>query len=216
VYYILFSGCSSSLNYLKALAALIVIGLVLPACQSMPAEPGQLQNQHKSVIEQREAQLAAVNSWELNGRISLVTAAEAWSGQLYWQQGAASDFFIQFNAPSGQGAMQLLGSNEGVELRLADGQSFNASDAETLLRQETNWDIPLDGLWYWVRGLPDPQMPVKLTLDPQGSIQDMKQNGWHVQYENYQQYGAFSFPRKIVIQHEDMRIRLIVTQWTVS
>jgi len=200
----------------KTLAVLGVIGVALMACQSIPVEPEQLRKQHQAAIEQRESQLAAVSSWELTSRISLVTNAEAWSGQLYWQQGATSDYFIQFDAPSGQGAMQLLGGHDGVELRLANGQSYNANDAEALLRRETNWDIPLGGLWYWVRGLPDPQMPVKVTLDAQGSIQDLKQNGWHVQYEQYQQYGAISFPRKIVIQREDMRIRLIVTQWTIS
>ncbi|WP_455208330.1 lipoprotein insertase outer membrane protein LolB [Kaarinaea lacus] len=217
MYFILFSRYSIFTNRYKALITVAMLGSILSACQSMPIESEQVLNQRMAVIGQRQAQLASVNNWELNGRISLVTNAEAWSGQLYWQQGAESEYFIQFNAPSGQGAMQLLGSNEGVELRLANGQSYNAKDAQALLRQETNWNIPIDGLWYWVRGLPDPQLPVKiLTLDPQGSIQDMKQNDWHVQYDRYQQYGAFSFPRKIVIEHQDMKIRLIVTQWTIS
>ena len=212
---ILFDNFSRSLNCSKALLVL-ALGVVLSACQSMPVETELSLKQQKAAIEQREAQLAAVNSWELDGRISLVTNDEAWSGQLYWQQGNAADYFIQFNAPSGQGAMQLLGSNEGVELRLANGQSYSAKDAATLLREETTWDIPIEGLWYWVRGLPDPQLPVKAMLDSQGSIQEMRQNGWHVQYQRYQQYGSLSFPRKIVIQHEDMKIRLVVTRWTIS
>lgn len=195
---------------------IIVLGIVLAACQSMPAGPKLSPTQQKAIVGEREAQLASVHNWELDGRISLVTNDEAWSGQLYWQQGNTSDYFIQFSAPSGQGAMQLLGSNDGVELRMANGDSFVAKDAATLLRQETSWDIPIDGLWYWVRGLPDPQMPLKLTLNEQGSIQDMRQDGWHVQYDRYQQYGLMSFPRKIVIQHEDIKIRLIVTQWTIS
>jgi outer membrane lipoprotein LolB len=207
---------SQPVNVIKTLLAVTVTVFILSACESLPVSPEQSPEQQQAVVVQREAQLAAVNNWEMNGRISLVTDAEAWSGQLYWQQSAASDYFIQFNAPSGQGAMRLLGSNDGVELLLANGQSYSAKDAATLLRQETTWDIPIEGLWYWIRGLPDPQLPVKLTLNPQGSIQDMKQNGWHVQYERYQQYGTYSFPRKIVIQHEDMKIRLIVTQWTVS
>jgi outer membrane biogenesis lipoprotein LolB len=59
-------------------------------------------------------------------------------------------------------------------------------------------------------------LPVKATLDSQGSIQEMRQNGWLVQYLRYQQYGSLSFPRKIVIQHDDMKIRLVVTRWTIS
>jgi len=198
------------------LLIIAMLGIALTACQSMPAGPKLSPTQQKAVVDEREAQLASVNNWELDGRISLVTDDEAWSGQLYWQHGNTSDYLIQFNAPSGQGAMQLLGSNDGVELRMANGKSYVAKDAATLLRQETTWDIPIEGLWYWVRGLPDPQMPVRLTLNEHGSIQDMRQDGWHVQYDRYQQYGLMFFPRKIVIQHEDIKIRLIVTQWTIS
>lgn len=200
----------------KLLFASIVFGCVLSACESLPVEPESVMSQDKATIQQRQSQLAALTSWQLDGRISLVTDEEAWSGQLYWEQNAASNYFIQFSAPSGQGAMQLLGSNDNVELRLANGKSFQAKDADTLLRQETNWELPLAGLWYWVRGLPDPELPVKMTLDQQGLIQDLQQNDWHIQYKRYQQYDDFYFPRKIVIQHQDMKVRLIVTQWTVS
>ncbi len=173
-------------------------------------------DQARSTVQLRESQLAALTSWQLDGRISLVTEEEAWSGQLYWEQNAASDYFIQFSAPSGQGAMQLFGGDNGVELRMANGKSYQARDAETLLRQETNWELPIESLWYWIRGLPDPELPVKTTLDQQGLIQGLQQNDWHIQYKRYQQYDDYYFPRKIVIQHQDMKVRLIVTQWTVS
>ena len=197
-------------------AMAIIIASVLSACESLPVEPEPVMSQDHAQIKQRQSQLAMLKTWELDGRISLVTDEEAWSGQLYWQQSAASDYFIQFSAPSGQGAMQLLGTGESVELRLANGKSYTAKDADTLLRQETNWELPIESLWYWVRGLPNPELPVKTTLDQQGLIQDLQQNDWHIQYKRYQQYDAFYFPRKIVIQHEDMKVRLIVTQWTVS
>jgi len=99
---------------------------------------------------------------------------------------------------------------------MANGKSYQAKDADTLLRQETDWELPIRSLWYWIRGLPNPDLPVKTTLDQQGLIQDLQQNDWHVEYKRYQQYDAFYFPRKMVIQHEDMKLRLIVTQWTVS
>ena len=93
---------------------------------------------------------------------------------------------------------------------------YRARDADTLLRQETNWELPIAGLWHWIRGLPDPDMPAKITLDQQGLIQDLQQNEWQIQYKRYQQFGAYYFPRKIVVQHKDMKVRLVVTQWVVS
>lgn len=207
--------CYSGVRY-RLFVCSVVFCCFLSACESMPVEPETGTSQNEFAIHQRQSQLATLTNWQLDGRISLITDNEAWSGQLYWQQNAAADYFIQFSAPSGQGAMQLLGSDENVELRMANGKTYQAKDADTLLRQETNWELPIDSLWYWVRGLPNPELPVKTTLDPQGLIQDLQQNDWHIQYKNYQQYDAFYFPRKIVIQHEDMKVRLIVTQWKVS
>ena len=112
--------------------------------------------------------------------------------------------------------MQLSGNPEGVELRLANGESYKARDASTLLRQEANWDLPFNGLWYWIRGLPDPQMSQKVQLDQQGLIKELTQDSWLVQYESYQLYNNHYFPRKIVIQNNDMKVRLIVSDWIVS
>ncbi|MEJ2180769.1 MAG: lipoprotein insertase outer membrane protein LolB [Gammaproteobacteria bacterium] len=211
---------SSPMEYSAVRFLLLVIALVLccfiASCESLSVKPEQVVTTNNAVIEHRQSQLAVLKNWQLDGRISLVTDNEAWSGQLYWQQNSASDYFIQFSAPSGQGAMQLLGSSENVELRMANGKSYQAKDADSLLRQETNWELPIGSLWYWIRGLPNPDLPVKATLDQQGLIQALQQNDWHVEYKRYQQYDAFYFPRKIVIQHEDMKLRLIVTQWTVS
>ncbi len=193
-----------------------MICCILIACQSLPLESQTAITQNDPAVQQRQQQLNALSSWQLDGRISLVTDEEAWSGQLYWQQNADSEYLIQFNSPSGQGAMQLLGSEEGVELRMANGNIYQAKDADTLLRQETNWDLPIDGLWYWIRGLPDPELPAQIILDKQGMIQDLQQNDWKIQYKRYQQFGAFYFPRKIIVQHQDMKVRLIVTQWVVS
>ena len=211
---------SSSMEYSAVRFLLLVTALVLccfiASCESLSVKPEQVVATNNAVIEHRQSQLAVLKNWQLDGRISLVTDNEAWSGQLYWQQTSVSDYFIQFSAPSGQGAMQLLGSSKNVELRMANGKSYQAKDADTLLRQETDWELPIRSLWYWIRGLPNPDLPVKTTLDQQGLIQDLQQNDWHVEYKRYQQYDAFYFPRKMVIQHEDMKLRLIVTQWTVS
>ena len=212
----LFSRFSSSAKPYVSLAIAAVFACILSACETLPVQPEVTKTQDESRIQQRQAELAMLQSWELDGRISLVTDEEAWSGQLYWQQSAASDYLIQFSAPSGQGAMQLLGNSDSVELRMANGKSYTAKDADTLLRQETNWELPIESLWYWVRGLPNPELPMKTILDQQGLIQDLQQDDWHIQYKRYQQYDAFYFPRKIVIQREDMKVRLIVTQWTVS
>lgn len=197
--------------------AVLACGLLLTACSEWPIDSTnkdylQQQALQQKVLQQRVDQLSQVQTWQLTGRFSLVTETEAWSGQLYWRQ-SVNNFLIQFNAPSGQGALQLAGDNDMVELRLANGESYQAKDAETLLRQQTSWDLPVTAMWFWIRALPDPQQPHHLQLTEQEQIKQLEQNDWHVEYDGYQQYGSLYFPRKVTIKNQDTRLRVIVTNW---
>jgi len=198
----------------------MVVVLSCAACNIMPVESSDSMTNadanNSLLLEQREKQLKDINNWLLNARFSFVTDSEAWSGKLTWQQQPASDYFIHFSDPTGQGVMQLSGNNQGVELRLADGNSFQSTDAETLLRQETNWNLPIKSLWYWIRALPDHQLPLKSELDAQGLPIKFDQQGWEVTYQSYHQVDNRYFPRKIVIQKEDLKLKLIVMNWMVE
>jgi len=167
------------------------------------------------LVEQRLAELAHVNNWELVGRFSLVTESEAWSGRIYWRQ-LQNRFLIQFSAPSGQGAIQLSGNNDGVEMLLANGETYQAKDADSLLRQETTWDLPVSRIWFWIRGVPVPQLAYRTQSDDQGQISELVQDQWRVEYADYQQYGSYHFPRKILIKNKDTKVRVIVSSWAFS
>ncbi|NOZ53935.1 MAG: outer membrane lipoprotein LolB [Gammaproteobacteria bacterium] len=173
-----------------------------------------LRAQNRLALERRSESLAEIQNWQIDGRISVTTDDEAWSGKLYWQQNA-NDYQINFSAPSGQGALQLLSGEWGVELRLANGGLYTATDTDTLLREQIGWDLPISGLWYWIRGLPNPDMAQSMRLNEQGLIRTLEQGEWSIQYDRYQQYQGYQFPRKIFIESEDMSVRLIVSQWNV-
>jgi len=191
--------------------------LMLPGCSTLQLEdsasPAISQDVQNQLVKMREQQLAAITSWRLGGRFSLVTDGEAWSGKLNWIQQSNHEYLIQFSAPSGQGAMQLLGNDELAELRLANGDSFQATDADALMRQETDWELPINSLWYWVRGLPDPKLPQKIELDSENLIVKLEQESWIVNYNKYQQVESYSLPRKITVENETLKLRLIITKW---
>lgn len=164
----------------------------------------------------REQQLKSIKTWVVNARFSFVTDSEAWSGKLTWQQELNNGYFIHFSDPAGQGVMQLVGNDELVELRLADGNIFQATDAETLLRQETNWNLPIKSLWYWIRALPDRSLPLTSELDAEGLPVKFDQQGWTVDFQSYHQVDNRYFPRKIVIKKDDLKLKLIIMNWMVE
>jgi outer membrane lipoprotein LolB len=198
---------------------LLALVVMLSACGSMPTEPElpQIsQDEIDQLLEQRQSELQAISRWQLDARFSFVTESEAWSGKLHWQQQPNNEYFIQFSDPAGQGAMQLQGGGQMVELRLADGKTYQAEDADTLLRQETDWNLPIKSLWYWIRGLPDPGLPLKSELDAQGLPGKFDQQGWRIIYQSYHQVDNRSFPRKIVIEKAALKLKLIIMNWIVE
>ncbi len=203
------------------LLLLSVLVVVLSACETLPTGAGGPSDtispdEADRMIEQRQQQLQDIARWQINGRFSFLTDSEAWSGRLHWQQQGSSEYFIQFSDPAGQGVMQLIGNGEQVELRLAEDKSYRAEDADTLLRQETDWDLPIKSLWYWIRGVPDPGLPLKSEINTQGLPVNFTQQGWSVNYHGYHQVDNRYFPSKIVIEKAPTKLKLIIMDWAVE
>ena len=114
------------------------------------------------------------------------------------------------------GMIRLSGSKDIGEL--SDGeQSFQAPDAELLLLEHTGIRMPVNGLRYWLLGLPQPDKKVKnLKLDVAGRMLSLQQEEWQVTVDRYQKYNGKTLPAKLVINNHHLKVRLIVDQWQLN
>lgn len=166
--------------------------------------------------EARRAKLAALQDWHLKGRIAFQLDREAWSATLHWQQ-HQREYVLRLIAPLGRGTFELSGSDAGVSLRTADNRFLQADDPEALLRENLGWDLPVSGLFYWIRGLPEPDSRADtLLLDDKGRINDLRQNGWQVSYQRYDAASGYDLPGKMTLQNERLKVRLVISDWVVS
>ena len=178
--------------------------------QRPPAEVDLLWQQHRQTLEQK-------TDWTLSARIAGSTEDDGWSGKLSWQQ-AGENYQVHFQAPFGQGAVQLLGSPGQVEMRTSDGQVVVADDAESLLYQQLGWRLPLTGLRYWVLGLPMPvssptqEAPV-LAFDNAGRLASLRQSQWQVSYEAYSRVDELVLPKKVYLENHAVNLRLVIDRW---
>jgi outer membrane lipoprotein LolB len=153
-----------------------------------------------------------INDWKLQGRISLTRGEQGWHAGLDWEN-HADRYRLLVSGPLGQGAMQLTGSAQGVTLVDADGKVYQAADAETLLQQVSGWQLPVSGLRYWVRGLPDPGSRFEQTLDAQGRLQQLNQSGWDIRYQRFTQLDGVEWPSKLTLERDDLVLKLVIDQW---
>ena len=154
--------------------------------------------------------------WSLHGRIAVHAGEQGWHANLSWRQ-TDTDYSLELTGPLGQGAVHMRGDAKGVTLERADGVRDWAQDADDLLVRHTGWTLPVAGLRYWVRGRAVPGHPAQWDWAADGLPQQLRQDGWIIQYTEFrEQPGHGKLPRRIDLEREGVRARLVIDGWSGS
>lgn len=154
-------------------------------------------------------------AFDLTGRIAVKYRDQSSSGNLRWQHRESSDDMVLLS-PLGQTVTQITRDSNGVTLIDQAHKTHRAADAETLTGKLLGWRLPLSGLIYWVVGQPDPSLPYRVERDAQQYPMQLMQDGWQVNYSAWQTVDGQGLPRKITLQREDLKIRLVVDEWALK
>ncbi len=203
---------------------LVILGLALGAgwlagCATthLPGEPPAQALQQD--WERHRLAVDALVAWELHGRLAVKTAGRGWQVRLVWRQRHQRFEIDLSSSVLGQGLARLAGGPEGVELQLAEGR-YRAADAATLMRDHLGWSLPVQGLFHWLRGLPEAGEVQRLQLNAHGHLQELQQQGWIIRYARYRQVGDVMLPVKMELVHgggkRRLHVRLVVDRWTLA
>lgn len=170
----------------------------------------------RSAWSSHEKNINAIERWRISGRFGASTETDAWSGSLSWQQ-HNEEYSIQLSGPLNQGAIALNGNNDYSLLKLDDNQSYINSDAEKLLQLHTGMQLPINGLKYWIKGIPSPQkISRNAALDENGHLLTLREGHWQIDFKGYKTYNGISLPVKIFLQHDHVSVRLVVDNWQID
>ncbi|HFD38437.1 MAG TPA: outer membrane lipoprotein LolB [Anaerolineae bacterium] len=198
-------------RFAKVFLPALLLG-VLTACAVVPGSvsPDRMERRWQAHL----TRLQAVHSWRLSGRLAVRGEDDGWQAALRWRQGE-SDYEIVIQGPLGQGTARLVGNGAGVVLHLPGAAPRAAADAELLLASELGWWVPVKGLVYWLRGLPEPNIDARRVLDARGRLARLEQQGWRIDYQRYRTVSGVDLPAKMVLEHADpkLRLRLVVGRW---
>ena len=194
--------------------ALLVTVLVAPlfGCAIPPTVPPAAQ----ASWAVRQPALVKLTHWRAAGRIGVVSGQDGWHASFQWDQ-QGSDYRIDLIGPLGQGRVVVQGDTENVSVQTQDGQNGVAPDADALLEQSLGVRLPVNGLRYWIRGLPEPGPNPALQTDAQGRLTRLEQNGWVIEYPAYAPTSMLNLdlPERIVARRQDLSVKLIIEQWTL-
>ena len=189
-------------------AALCAILLLLSACAANPPV-----DQTRAGVEwtDRKAKLEKIRNFSVQARAA-VTGAASGSANLVWHQGP-HDFDLRVSGPLGIGALTMAGDESEVRVHTKK-QSFTTDDPEGTLRQSLGWSLPIKGLRYWVLSLPAPDSEFGMTLDADGRVATLTQDGWKLDYTDYMSMKPVDLPRRILLTRDDLKLRVIVDTWS--
>ncbi len=165
--------------------------------------------------EVRRAGLLQLQSWHVDGRVAIAAGEDGWSGSLSWEQDKDHVDF-RFNGPFGIGGLRITGNGRELLVKTSRGDSFLTTDPEEDFQERLGWSIPIRSMRYWMAGIPDPGAGYQKTIDGEGRLVELEQEGWQVDYKSYGRVGSLQLPTRLTIRRPAVRIKLAIDQWTVN
>lgn len=152
-----------------------------------------------------------LDTWTLEGRVSVRSGDEGGSASLSWQESPAQAV-LRAAGPLGAGSFTLRRDDAGAVLETADGKRRHATDVDELVQLAFGADVPVRALAWWVRGLPAPDAVDALTLDEYGRLAHLEQAGWQIEYPDYAATVPV-LPRRLNARRGETEVRLAIRRW---
>ncbi|MBL8258518.1 MAG: outer membrane lipoprotein LolB [Candidatus Competibacteraceae bacterium] len=182
----------------------------LAGCAVLPAPTADSQNAWTA----RQQELMRLTRWQAAGRIGVVNGQDGWHANFQWAQ-REQDYRIDLIGPLGQGRVLIEGDDRQVSIQTQDGQSQTASDPDSLLEQAIGVRLPVEGLRYWIRGVPEPGPVAASQTDRNGRLLRLEQQGWIIEYPDYAPASPTLLPARIVARRQDLSVKLVIDRWTL-
>ena len=195
----------------KFISFLLVI-LILSGCSSLKHldEDEQLKRWDK-----HQASVKEILAWKITGRLSVKNFNDSAMMNIHWAH-SNDAYEIRLIAALGQGTFLIKGSNKGVSIQTPKNEIFTANTLDQLIYEQLRWDIDLNALKFWIRGVPEPNIKYsQLFLDENGRLSDMKQSDFTVSVLRYQDSNGLFLPEKLFIKGKNIQLRLIINNWDI-
>jgi outer membrane lipoprotein LolB len=160
-------------------------------------------------VVQRPAQPDA--PFVFNGRVAIKHDGERSSAGLRWSHRRDEDEILLL-APLGQTVARIHRDAQGVTLD-ESGKHHVAQNVEALTHAVLGWELPVDGLSYWVTALPVDGTPADIRRNAYGQIAALHQDGWEINYSRYATEAADSLPLRFVLRREGLEIMVLIDEW---
>lgn len=197
----------------QAKRLLLVSFCLLTACA--PPHPAEELPTNKIIpLEKRKAETATISTWNIHGAMAAKNKSKGWSATMNWLQSGPSTYQIRLMGPLGSGAVLI--NRSGGQVTVKDGaKTSSSSNGEELLQKQTGIRVPVNNLYYWVRGLPAPGGVSSEEHDQYNHLTRLKQSGFTVDFTKYTSVKGIDLPSMIRLEGNGIMVKVIIKSWGV-
>jgi len=191
-----------------------LIAMALTGCVTVT--PVITKQDADQIWQARSEYLYQQNHWTVHLALIGVTAEQKFKTRAIWEQ-KGDRYTIKLRDFIGRTVAIIDGSPEAVSAKTSKGEQFKGDNAEQLIKQLFDIQIPVAGMRYWLLGLPKPNVEIKqLALNDQGLAEQVNQQGWAMSYPYYLEYDPFKMPSQILLAYDDIDLTVKVSQWVFN
>jgi outer membrane lipoprotein LolB len=184
------------------LGALMLLG----GCAAIPQHGAE----STRLWEARHARLAQIEQFTVQARVS--SGFFGSKADLHWRQ-RGDDFEMRVTGPFGAGAVNISSAAGTVTVRTAR-ETYATSDPELFLFERLGWTFPVRHLRWWALGVPAPNSDSKIQWDDGGRLLTLAQDGWTLEFGEYQAADGLELPRKFTLANPEVAIKVVVDAWS--
>lgn len=206
------------------------ITLLATACATQTTTPGDTSPQdpstslpalespdEESLWQQRVSVLGTWLEWRVRGKVAYQLPEDAGSASLHWHQ-AGDLSTLRLSGPLGAASTRL--TNEGALLRVRrDGiERLYPADAAPWLPGGRLLPVPMDSIHYWLRGIPDPHLPIDDVEHKNATALVISQAGWVIRYLDYRNHKGTDMPSRLELKspESDLKLTVILRAWELT
>ena len=192
-------------------AFLLLKILFLSACSSYTIHKQPADQPIDQIVKQVKE--AIPDRWQLNAKLGIRNSEKSGSVNVKWQQQSAQ-YHIRISGPFGQGSGTLQGNPQYIRIERANKEPIYSNNPSELIKSSFGWDLPVEHLPYWVRGLVSPESDAEeLRYNSSGTLAELRQSDWSLHYSRYQLADKWLMPHKISVKNNAVTLTLIIKAW---
>jgi outer membrane lipoprotein LolB len=203
-----------------ALVVLVSGCAITPSLRPPVADP-------QKAFEQRTREMAAIDAWQVSGRLAVKTNKRGDTFNMFWRRDG-DHHKISLYGPLGSGGVMLTQDEQSATLVDSKHKTYHDHNAEELLYEVAGWRVPFKSMQHWLLGVPAPESDYQMKLDQWGRLTELTQNGWRIQFLEYDYDNGRDLPRKLVInalpgtqhivggepgENDNIQVKAVIQHW---